>query len=74
MALRVMPTVGAEVLIDHLGVAQRGVVASVASDGRALQVATADGRVQTFTLNRATARFSRDGELVGPRLRFAEGE
>jgi hypothetical protein len=72
MALRVMPTVGAEVLIDHLGVVQRGVVASVHPDARSLKVATEDGRLQTFTLNHATARFTLHGELVGPRLRFAE--
>jgi hypothetical protein len=74
MALRVMPTVGADVLIDHLGVVQRGIVASVDPDGRAVQVATEDGRVETFRLNRATARFTLHGELVGPRLRFVDGD
>ncbi len=72
MTLRVKPTVGAEVLIDHLGVVQRGVVSGVDADGRSVQVATEDEQLQTFTLNRATARFTRDGELTGPRLRFVQ--
>jgi hypothetical protein len=74
VALRVMPTVGAEVLIDHLGVVQHGVVVSVGPDARSLQVATDDRQLQTFTLNRATARFTLHGGLVGPRLRFAAGD
>jgi hypothetical protein len=74
MALRVMPTIGAEVLIDHLGVVQRGVVASIDPDARSLQVATDDEQLQTFTLNRATARFTLRGDLAGPRLRFVAGD
>jgi hypothetical protein len=72
MALRVMPTVGAEVTVEHLGTTVAGVVQSVESGGRHVQVATEDGRVATFTLNGATARFTEDGVLTGARLRFTE--
>jgi hypothetical protein len=71
MALRAMPTVGAEVLIEHLGVVEAGVVQTVDLAARSVQVATEDGRLQTFALNRATARFTAGGELTGARLRFA---
>ena len=71
MALRAMPTIGAEVLIEHLGITEAGVVHHVDLADRSLQVATEDGRLQTFALNRATARFTANGELTGARLRFA---
>ena len=74
VALRVMPTEGAEVLIDHLGVSEPGFVQRIDADGRTLQVATADGRLRTFALNRATARFTDGGGLTGARLRFAAAD
>ncbi len=70
MALRAMPTVGAEVLIDHLGVTEHGVVARVDPDARTVEVVTETGELQTFALNRATARFTAGGALTGARLRF----
>ena len=70
MALRVMPTEGAEVLIDHLGVTETGIVHHVDPDRRTLEVATADGRLHRFVLNRATARFTAGGALTAARLRF----
>jgi len=66
-----MPTVGAEVLIDHLGATERGVVQRVDPEQRALIVATESGELQRFVLNRATARFTAGGALTGARLRFA---
>jgi hypothetical protein len=73
MALRVMPTEGAEVMIDHLGVTEPGVVHRVDREARSVEVATEDGRLETFTLNRATARFTAGGGLAGARLRFRAG-
>jgi hypothetical protein len=70
MALRVMPTVGAEVVIDHLGSVEPGVVHEVDAEARSVAVATEDGRTLTFVLNRATARFTAGGGLTGARLRF----
>ena len=67
-----MPVVGAEVLIEHLAATQHGVVHSVDADARRLEVATEDGRLVTFALNRATARFTVDGGLTGARLRFTD--
>jgi predicted thioesterase len=72
MALRVMPTVGAEVAIDHLGAIEYGVVRAVDPTTRTVEVATDDGRTVQFALNRATARFTAGGGLTGARLRFAE--
>jgi hypothetical protein len=74
MALRAMPTVGAEVLIDNLGATERGVVQRVDCDERALLVATEDGALERFVLNRATARFTAEGALTGARLRFPDPE
>lgn len=71
MALRVMPTVGAEVIIDHLGSTEHGIVRSVDAHARRLQVATEDGRTVEFALNRATATFTAGGGQTGARLRFA---
>lgn len=68
--IRVMPTVGAEVLIDHLGATEHGVVQRVDAEQRALLVATESGDVERFVLNRATARFTAGGALTGARLRF----
>ena len=68
--LRVMPTVGAEVLIDHLGATEPGIVTRVDPDERSLLVATQDGGLERFVLNRATARFTAGGALTGARLRF----
>lgn len=67
-----MPTVGAEVLIDHLGATEHGVVASVDAEERAVIVATEEGGLERFVLNRATARFTAGGALTGARLRFPE--
>lgn len=70
MTLRVMPTEGAEVLIDHLGVTEPGVVQRVDPEARTVDVVCEDGRIETFALNRATARFTSGGALAGARLRF----
>lgn len=67
-----MPTVGAEVLIDHLGATEHGVVARVDAEERAVIVATEEGGLERFVLNRATARFTAGGALTGARLRFPE--
>lgn len=72
MPLRVMPTIGAEVLIDHLGSVEHGVVRSVDFEARRVEVVAEDGRTLVFVLNRATARFTAGGGLTGARLRFAE--
>ena len=69
-----MPTVGAEVIIDHLGATERGVVQRVDPEERALLVATESGDLARFVLNRATARFTAEGALTGARLRFAGAE
>ncbi len=71
MVLRVMPTVGAEVIIDHLGVTEHGVVRSVDALARRVQVATEDGDTIEFALNRATATFTVGGDQTGARLRFS---
>lgn len=70
MPLRAMPRVGATVSIEYLGASVRGVVDSVAGEGRLLFVETEDGRSMQFTLNRATATFTTDGGQTGARLRF----
>ena len=70
MALRVMPTVGAEVIIDHLGATEHGVVQSVDAEARCVEVATEEGRTVSFSLNRATATFTAGGGQTGARLRF----
>ncbi|HLH67229.1 MAG TPA: hypothetical protein VKV27_16185 [Solirubrobacteraceae bacterium] len=73
MPLRAMPTLGARVLIDHLGVTVPGTVSSIAPDGRRLEVVAEDGSTLTFSLNRATATFTVDGLQTTPRLRFEPG-
>ena len=70
VALRVMPVVGAAVIIDHLGSTEHGVVASVDPYQRSVAVMTEHGRALTFVLNRATATFTSDGGQTGSRLRF----
>ncbi len=72
MALRAMPTIGAEVVIEHLGSVQDGVVDAVDLAARTVSVVAEDGRRHTFALNRATARFTADGGLTAPRLRFPD--
>ncbi len=72
MALRVMPVVGAEVVIDHLGSIEHGVVHSVDAEARRVEVATEEGRTVSFSLNRATATFTAGGGQTGARLRFPE--
>ena len=72
MALRVMPVVGAEVVIDHLGSVEHGVVHSVDPEARRVEVATEEGRTVSFSLNRATATFTAGGGQTGARLRFPE--
>jgi hypothetical protein len=72
VALRVMPVIGAGVIIDHLGSTERGVVASVDAPERSVGVTTDDGRSLTFVLNRATATFTSDGGQTGSRLRFEQ--
>jgi len=65
-----MPLPGGSVLVSFLGTAVRGTVRSVADDGRALEVATEDGELLTFALNRATATFTAEGHQTGARLTF----
>ena len=72
--LRVMPTVGAEVVIDHLGAAEPGTVQAVDPIARIVEVATGDGRTIAFALNPATATFTAGGGQTGARLRFAARE
>jgi ABC-type spermidine/putrescine transport system permease subunit I len=72
VALRVMPVVGAAVIIDHLGSTEHGVVASVDAHQRSVAVTTDRGRALTFVLNRATATFTSDGGQTGSRLRFEQ--
>lgn len=69
-----MPTVGAEVIIDHLGATEHGIVARVDAEEREVTIATEDGRIEHFRLNRATARFTAGGSLTGARLRFPESD
>jgi hypothetical protein len=73
MALRVMPVVGAEVVIDHLSWTERGIVEHVDEVQRRLQVTTEHGVALAFALNRATATFTVGGSQTGARLRFASG-
>ena len=47
-----------------------GIVRSVTTRARRLEVETEDGRLETFLLNRATATFTSAGSQVGARLRF----
>jgi hypothetical protein len=72
VALRVMPIVGAAVIIDHLGSTEHGVVASVDAHERSVKVTTEHGRALMFVLNRATATFTSDGGQTGSRLRFEQ--
>jgi hypothetical protein len=72
VALRVMPVVGAAVVIDHLGTTEHGVVATVDAHERSVGVTTEHGRALTFLLNRATATFTSDGGQTGSRLRFEQ--
>ena len=72
VALRVMPVVGAAVIIDHLGSTEHGVVASVDAHARSVGVTTDRGHALTFVLNRATATFTSDGGQTGSRLRFEQ--
>jgi hypothetical protein len=65
-----MPMIGGSVRVNFLGSTVRGTVRSVADDGRRLLVATEDGEVLTFALNRATATFTADGHQTGARLTF----
>ncbi len=65
-----MPLPGGSVLVNFLGATVRGTVRSVADDGRALEVATEDGELLTFALNRATATFTAEGHQAGARLTF----
>ncbi len=74
VALRVMPVVGAEVIIDHLGSVERGVVHAVDPEARTVEVAGEHGRTLVFSLNRATATFTSDGGQTGSRLRFEQRE
>jgi hypothetical protein len=67
-----MPHVGGAVLIDYLGSTVAGTVWGVDAECRRLEVDTDDGETLTFTLNRATATFTADGSVTGPRLRFAD--
>ena len=71
MASRVMPVVGAEVMIDHLGWSERGIVDHVDAPRRRVEVAIESGATVTFALNRATATFTVGGSQTGARLRFA---
>jgi RNase P/RNase MRP subunit p29 len=73
MALRGMPVVGAEVVIDHLSWTERGIVGHVDETARRVEVTTEDGRALAFALNRATATFTLGGSQTGARLRFAGG-
>lgn len=68
--LVLMPPGGAAVIVDHLGSVERGVVHAVDAERRSVVVATEDGRLLGFSLNRATATFTRDGSQTGSRLRF----
>jgi hypothetical protein len=68
-----MPQVGAPVRVNFLGATVRGAVHRVADDGRRLEVATDDGEVLLFALNRATATFTAEGHQTGARLSFETG-
>jgi hypothetical protein len=70
MALRLMPELGHEVLVDFLGSTVAGTVTAVDDDGRRLEVETEDGNYMSFALNRATATFTAGGLQTGARLRF----
>jgi len=65
-----MPHVGASVRVNFLGATVRGAVHRVADDGRKLEVATDDGEILIFALNRATATFTAEGHQTGARLSF----
>ena len=73
MALRVMPVVGAEVVVDHLSWTERGTVDHVDETQRRVEVTTERGTAIVFALNRATATFTADGSQTGARLRFGDG-
>ncbi len=68
-----MPQVGASVRVNFLGATVRGAVHRVADDGRKLEVATDDGEILLFALNRATATFTAEGHQTGARLSFEAG-
>lgn len=67
-----MPHVGASVRVNFLGSTVRGAVHDVADDGRRLHIATDDGEIMMFALNRATATFTTDGHQTGARLTFEQ--
>ena len=65
-----MPVVGADVIVDHLGTVEHGIIDSVDPEARTVRVRTERGGMLTFALNRATATFTTDGGQTGSRLRF----
>jgi len=56
----------------HLGAVVGGVVEHVDADGRCVSVATEEGEVLEFVLDRATASFTRPGGQAATRLRFLD--
>ncbi len=68
-----MPQVGGSVRVEFLGSTVRATVRTVASDGRRLEVTTEEGELLTFSLNRATATFTIEGQQTGARLSFDAG-
>lgn len=67
-----MPQVGGAVLVRFLGAAVPGTVQHVLEDGRRVVVRTVEGETIGFSLNRATATFTAEGQLTGARLVFEE--
>jgi hypothetical protein len=66
---RAQPLVGAAASVWHFGGEREPVtIVEVRDGGRAVVVATADGRRREFTLRRGTAAFVASGEEHSPRL------
>jgi hypothetical protein len=66
-----MPIVGGQVLVRRLGHMSRGVVEQVGDGGRTIKVTTERGESISFTLSRATARFTAHTREGTAQLTFA---
>ena len=69
MRARVLPAVGQSVSVFFLAARAAGTIVAVDDDLRGLEVATADGELIRFVLQRTSGRFQSDGQL-GARLYF----
>ncbi len=70
MARRVLPQVGAAVIVVHLDARVGGAVTEVRDGGRRLRVRTEEGESIEFVLRGATATFTPEAGSGWPRLVF----